>query len=611
MCGIAGIVNLDGRPVDEALLGRMNRVMRYRGPDDSGVWVEGNAGVASQRLAIIDLSPAGHQPMTNENESLWLVFNGEIYNYRELREELRGLGHQFRSQADSEVILHAYEAFGDRCVERFNGMFAIAIWDRARRRLWLARDRLGVKPLYYVFDGQTFAFASEIKALREGEGVGRKANPRAIAQYLHFSYSLDEETWFEGVRKLMPGWTASLSVASGLSLRKYWDPIDRYRTPDATPGYADRIRELLHDSIRLRLRSDVPLGAHLSGGLDSSSVVALMSQQLEVPVHTFSGAFREGGEYDEREFIHQVVRRFNTRHHETEPRAEQLPELLGRLVWHMDEPAAGPGLFPQYFVCRLTAENGVRVINGGQGGDELFGGYPKYLQQYARLLVSNGGTGHLAGLSHLLGQSPMMVRQLWSVGRVQAVFGNYYTGRNGIYDDAFKARLDGYHPCLPEVLEDRLADELYYDLRYYLPALLQVEDRTSMAVSIESRTPFLDYRLVELGAGIPAAQKLHGGELKHQLRLAMRDLLPASVINRHTKRGFPTPVKLWFRGPLAGWVREVILNPDFLQKRVLSRRYLEMLLGIQDRGLLDVSGRLWAALNLATWFEQFDARPTW
>jgi asparagine synthase (glutamine-hydrolysing) len=614
MCGIAGVYQLDGRPVDEGVLHRMGHVLRHRGPDDAGYYLDRNFGLAFRRLSIIDLTSAGHQPMSNADGTLWLVFNGEIYNYRELRVQLRECGHTFRSQCDSEVILHAYEEFGESCLERFNGMFAFAIWDTRRRSLWLARDRLGVKPLFYVFDADRFVFASEIKALREYAGVGLRANPRAIAQYLRIGHSIDDQTWFEGVHKLLPGHSARLTRDADFRLCSYWDPVERYRAPTEAADYPERIRGLLSDSVRLRLRSDVPVGAHLSGGLDSSSVVALMSTHGQGPVHTFSGAFAEGGEYDERQFIRQVVQQYATVHHEVEPRASQLPEVLPRLIWHLDEPTAGPGFVPQFFVCALSAEHGVKVVNGGQGGDELFGGYVKYLQLYlGQLLNESARRRRPADLATIASQAPLLMRQAWSLRRAAIVGSRYYIRKRGgaVYHPRFSACLDRYEPRPARAIGDPLLDEMYNDLRYYLPALLHNEDRTSMAVSIESRIPFLDYRVVELAASIPPRDKLRNGELKYQLRRAMRDVLPAMVVDRRDKRGFPTPIDVWFRGELATWISNLVLSSNLRDRRVFSERYLDSILTVHRQRWCNASQHLWAVANVALWFEQFNAEPTW
>jgi asparagine synthase (glutamine-hydrolysing) len=581
MCGIAGVFNLDSRPVDLAVLERMSGVIAHRGPDDMGIYVDVNVGLVHRRLAIIDLGAGGHQPMVSADGQTCVVFNGEIYNYLELAAELRGHGCTFRSRSDTEVILHAYRIWGRDCVQHFNGMFAIAVWDRNDRSLWLARDRLGVKPLYYAFDGRRLVFGSEIKALREVDGVGRRANPQAIAQYLERTYPVDDQTWFDGVQQLPPGTTAHLDARGRLLAETYWDPADLYRRAEPRDDAPARIRELLEDSVRLRLRSDVPVGAHLSGGLDSSSVVALMSRLSEVPVHTFSGAFAEGAQYDEREFINVVAQRFGTLHHEVVPGWEVVPQLLPTLIWHMDEPSVGPGLLPQFLVCSLSRDHGVTVVNGGQGGDELFGGYPKYLAH------------------HDLAQ------------RARTALGRQRRRLLGGVSRDFHRAVRGLDLRRPGVLADPLANEMYGDVRHYLQALLHVEDRTSMAVSIESRTPLLDYRLVELAASIPSSDKMAGGVLKSVLRDAMRDLLPSVIVDRRDKRGFPTPIGPWMRGPLHQWVRQVVLDPDFLQRRIYTRARLETLLALHRRAAVDATHPLWQALNIALWFQRFDADPAW
>lgn len=608
MCGIAGVIHVDGRAADLRVLRRMGDVMAHRGPDDRGEHVDGPVGLVHRRLAIIDLSDAGHQPMSNQDGSLWLVYNGEIYNYLELIDELRARGHEFRSRCDTEVVLHAYEEWGPDCLHRFNGMFAIALWDRARGRLWLARDRLGVKPLYYVAEPDRFAFASEIKALRELAGVGTRAHAPAIAQYLSVGHPVDDATWFAGVRRLMPGWTGTLTERGDLVLKRYWDPIDRYRRSRDGAADPQRIRELLESSVSLRLRSDVPVGAHLSGGLDSSTVVALMARSGAEAVHTFSGAFREGAQFDERPYIRLMTTRFATVHHEVEPSADQVPASLASIVWHMDEPSAGYPVFSQFEVNRLVHQVGIKVVNGGQGGDEVFGGYTKYLLPFHSRRLRNCPRSPLAlaaGLREVLRSG--LVRRT-----VRRLLDEHGGGLWHGYHPAFARAVEGGSHAPPRVLDEPLANEMYNDLRYYLPALLHVEDRTSMAFSIESRIPLLDYRLVELAAEISVGDKVRGGMLKAPLRSAMRDILPEEIVGRRDKRGFPTPMGLWLRGPLHDWARGVLRSEAMREARVLSPRHLDVVLAAHRRfHTYDGTRVLWPALNVALWFERFQMTATW
>jgi asparagine synthase (glutamine-hydrolysing) len=604
MCGIAGLFQLDGRPVDERLLARMSAVQEHRGPDDHDQFVDGPIGLAHRRLSIIDLTAAGRQPMASEDGRIVVVFNGEIYNYLELVPDLQRRGHHFRSRCDTEVIVHAYEEYGADCLRLFNGMFAIAVWDTFARRLWLARDRLGVKPLYYATVDGTFMFASEIKALRQHPRVGRAARADAIAQYLRAGYSTDDGTWFEGIHKLLPGWTAVVSADTGTRLDPYWDPIHLYRNPQPADDVVPLIRSLLEDSVRLRLRSDVPVGAHLSGGLDSSTVVALMAQHSETPVHTFSGAFGEGGLYDERPFINAVVDQYRTVHHGILPTADDFRQTLSMLTWHMDEPEVGPSLFPQYMVCRLTAQEGIKVVNGGQGGDELFAGYTRYLLPYWRGRRVAGRRARLVGMLNA-GAPRRAVREVLERhgGRLWSGLHSDFANRTGF---AY-ARVP--HRALH--LDDPLADAMYADLRYYIPGLLHVEDRTSMAVSVESRIPFLDYRLVELAASISPYDKMAGGNLKSLLREAVRDILPPTVAERRDKRGFPTPIGPWFRGKLTEFVAATLRSEAMREARVYDHRYLDATLAVHRAERFDMTRILWPAVAIASWFERMDVQPAW
>lgn len=612
MCGIAGIYRRGGAAVSPEILRAMATDLAHRGPDDEGTLLDGNLGLVFRRLAIIDLTPAANQPMPNEDGSLWLIFNGEIYNYRELRPALEMKGHRFRSHGDAEVIIHAFEEFGQDCVHKFNGMFAFAIWDKKQRALFIARDRVGVKPLYYVDTPLQFGFASEIKALLNLPGIPRRANPRAIADFVELSFPTGTETWFQEVKRLEPGAWMWVRAGAPAIVQSYWDPVDRFRYPESDAGYSAEIRALLEDSVNLRLRSDVRLGAHLSGGLDSSAVVALMSSLSENRVSTFSGAFREGGEYDERFWINSVVDRYRTDHHVVEPAADRLPALLPKMVWHMDEPAAGPGLFPQYEVCRITADSGVKVVNGGQGGDELFGGYPKYFKRY--LDDPRHSAPHEYGVGATLGRlakRPTYIRQSLSLRRLRSVLGRAGMRNSDPFHENLRLHLNGYRPQLPNAVVDPLANEMYNDLRLYLPALLHVEDRVSMAFSIESRTPLLDYRLVELASQIPIWQKMQGGRLKQLFRTSVADLLPQEVVARRDKRGFPTPLGPWFRGELKDWVARIALDREFLRLQVFSEAYIRTLLRIHATGIVDVSGALWKILLTATWFTRFEVEPSW
>lgn len=630
MCGIAGEYNRQGKVPDLGALTGMSRTIAHRGPDGEAFFIEPGIGLAHRHLRIIDLSDAALQPMSSRDNSLHLTFNGEIYNYVELRPILEAAGHVFTSHSDTEVLLAAYTEWGRECLHRLNGMFAFAVWDSQKQELFVARDRLGVKPLYYHWNGDTLLFASEIKALLAHPDVTARPCYPAIVEYMSATFTLGTHTWFEGVERLLPG-HAMVANVHGLAVDQWWDlPAE-----EDEPGlknekeYVAGVRTLLEDSVRLRLRSDVPLGAHLSGGLDSSSVVALLSKRL-LPigerVRTFSGAFANGPLYDERRYITEVVKRYNTNHHETLPTAADLPALLERIMWHMDEPAAGPGILLQWAVCESTAQSGVVVINGGQGGDEAWAGYFGYVPAYFKTLLKAAlkkptlMPDLLRSVLIMLGRPALRSALLnslrngrrsrahassktgpWASARFAAMATSHEAATNA------ETRIQG--PKLGRGRKPRnpLAAALYYDLKWYLPALLQVEDRMSMAFSLESRAPLLDYRLIELSARVPGILKMKGLDTKHVLKLAVKDLLPTDVYRRTDKMGMPTPVALWFRGALREWIKEQLTSAEVQEFGILDQSYVEEALKEHRSGARDCSLDLWKMLNLVTWWRIFIA----
>ncbi len=628
MCGIAGIFNTNGQPADRDALLRMAQCITHRGPDGERFYLDDQAGLglAYRRLRIIDLSDAAMQPMTNEDGSLQLIFNGEIYNYIEMRPILEARGHRFSSKSDSETILHAYEEWGTDCLRRFNGMFAFALWDIRRRALFVARDRVGVKPLYYHWQNNTLVFASEIKTLFQHPDITPEPNLSAIIEYMNAMYTTGEHTWFRGINRLLPG-HFMVVTPDGLTIRQWWDLPSQENDLGLHPEryYIDKTRELLEDSVRLRLRSDVPLGSHLSGGLDSSAIVALLSGQLANSgerLRTFSGAFAGGSEYDERRYIHLVTRRYGTDHREVLPTADDLPRLLDKMVWHMDEPAAGPGILLQWAVCELTRQSGVTVINGGQGGDEAWGGYFGYIPAYLRTLTRLArqhpilAADLLQDALTLLGRPNLRANLIKAIragrsGRLQAdSTRGPWAGR--VFDD-WRATSDEYRVD-PEHLSrlngrSSLAATMRYDLKWYLPALLQVEDRTSMAFSLESRAPLLDYRLLEHAASVPSSLRIKGLQMKHILREAVADLLPKPIYLRADKMGMPTPMGPWFRDPLASWLRATLTSPETLSTGILSPQYINQALDEHLAGRKDRSLDLWKLLNVQSWWRTFIASP--
>jgi asparagine synthase (glutamine-hydrolysing) len=601
VCGIAGVVDAQGEKTVPDVLEGMAAVMKYRGPDDQGLWTVPGVGMCHRRLSIIDLTAAGRQPMSNEDGSIHLVYNGEIYNYGEIADELTAAGHRFRSHTDSEVVVHAWEEWGAACLHRFNGMFAFALWDGPDSTLFAARDRLGIKPFYFHFDGRRFIFASEVKALLRHPQVMVEPDLDAVRQYLLHSHPVDDRTWYRGIRQLLPG--CSLLLRNGeMETRPYWDlrfEIDTSRSPGS---FAEELRVLVRDSVRLRLRSDVPVGAHLSGGVDSSSIVALMASDLP-QMHTFSAAYAEGSAYDERKYIDIVSRRFRTRHHVVTPSSSDLPALLPRLIWHLDEPVIGPAILPMYRVSQMVRENGVLVVSGGQGADEIFGGYPPFFTLAARNLVADLGGRRGSPWSELV-RIPAYVIQGGSFARWKGRFrregGVEWLREAGRPRDRLVAAMEAQARAHPELGPFELAS--YRGVKHYLRGLLHQEDRMSMAWSVESRVPLLDYRIVELAGRMPSWIKIRDGVSKRVLRDAARGITPDPILDRKDKQGYPVPIAKWFAGDLAGYLHRTLGESPLAAADVLDSRGVAAMVRDHTEGRRDCSDRLWLALNTELWF---------
>jgi asparagine synthase (glutamine-hydrolysing) len=638
MCGIAGAIWMaDGPPLDVATLRRMTDVLRHRGPDDEGQYTSevrhGQAhdplpGVALgfRRLSIIDIA-GGHQPLSNEDESIWLVFNGEIYNYQELRHRLEGAGHRFRTQGDSETIVHLYEDEGIDCFRHLRGMFALAIWDANRRQLVLARDRLGKKPLVYRQEAGRLLFASELKALLEVPGVPREIDPAALDEYLTYQYVPHPGTIFRGIQKLPP---ASYAVYRDgrLKVDRYWTPDFQTQIDRPRAEYIERVRHELTEAVRLRLQADVPLGAFLSGGVDSSIVVALMKRLTQQPVKTFSIGFPVP-EYDESDHAREVARHLGTEHQEfrVEPNAV---EVLSRLVWHYDEPFGDSSAIPTWYVSRLTRQH-VTVSLTGDGGDELFAGYPRYravrvgqwfdrLPQSLRRLVASPLWQRLPASGRQKCPRRRFKRLVASLARAperryldwMAIFDE--GRRAALYSDEFLARLPDADPfdflkvAFARVSRrDQVTAASLVDLLTYLPCDLMTKvDIASMAHGLECRAPFLDHHVVELAADMPLRLKYRRGRGKRILREAFGHLLPASVFRR-PKMGFGVPLDHWFRHELRDFTRQVLLDPSTLGLGYFRPAAIERLLDEHDSLRFDHSHRLWVLLFFELWRRQWGA----
>lgn len=627
MCGIAGILHGSReRPVDRARLEAMGSCLRHRGPEDESIYVDGSLGFAHRRLSIIDLSKEGRQPMCNEDGTVWLVFNGAIYNYLELRQRLLAQGHRFRSHTDTEVILHLYEEEGEDCLQHLNGMFAFAIWDVRERRLFAARDRFGIKPFYHVQRDSSFAFSSEIKALFHSGLIEPRLDRRGLADYITFQLPLGTKTMFEGVHELPPGHCLTVRSDGTLSTRKYWDldfTIDTETSPEA---FQSGTLQLLEDAIRLQLRADVPIGAHLSGGLDSSTVASLAAQLLSSPISTFSGGFHESPAYDETRYARIVAQRWGTLHHEVFPGAQDFVNVMPGLMYHMDQPLAGPGVFPQLMVSRLAREH-VKVVLGGQGGDEVFGGYTRYLIAYLEKSIKGAIEGThedekfvvnfesiLPNLRQIDGYQPLL-RHFWSDGLFDSDDRRYlrlidrssammkYLDPGLLPDvgeyDLFAEYRELFHAANCRSLINRMTR---FDMLTLLPALLHVEDRTSMSVSLESRVPLLDHRIAELVASMPPKVKYEGGRAKHLFRNVAKHIVPEEISARQDKMGFPVPLTEWLQaGPVREFVRDTLLGAHVRRRGLIQVDGVEALLD----GERSFGRGVWGLLSLELWQQAF------
>ena len=629
MCGITGIFDrLGQRPVDEARLRKMNGVLLHRGPDGDGFFIEPGLGFGHRRLSIIDLS-GGRQPLFNEDGNVCVTFNGEIFNFEGIEAELIARGHTFRTRCDTEVIVHAWEEWGERCVQRFNGMFAFAVWDRSKQTLFLARDRLGVKPLFYADlpDGRVL-FASELKALLVHEEISRRIDPRAVEEYFTFGYVPDPKTIYRDVKKLEPG--AYLSITRGdksVAPVRYWDvPLMDRRQPAGTPqSWQDELRARLKESVRKRLMSDVPLGAFLSGGIDSSAVVAMMREIDVTRILTCSIGFREP-RYDESHYARLVAEAKHT-DHQTEVVEASDYGLLDKLADIYDEPYADSSAIPTYRVCELARRH-VTVALSGDGGDENFAGYRRYrlfaneqaVRDRVPLAMRQAIFGPLGRWYPKLDWAPRFVRakttfQALARGTVDA----YLHGvsicpdemRAGLFSESFKRDLQGYRASevfhehvRGKQFDDALSLVQYLDFKTYLPGdILTKVDRASMAHSLEVRTPFLDYELVEWAASLPADVKLSSGEGKYVLKEALRPLLPKEVLFR-TKMGFTVPLDIWFRGSLNQQILQAAGGERLAGCGIFEPEALRRLVSDHQSGRRDHSAPLWALLMFDRFLER-------
>ncbi len=635
MCGIAGIFDIHSTP-ERSLIEKMARVMTHRGPDGEGYFMDATVALGHRRLSIIDLE-GGKQPLCNEDKTVWITFNGEIYNFQRLRNELLDKGHRFNTHSDTEVIVHAYEEYGVKCLDRFRGMFAFAIWDKRNNVLFMARDRVGKKPLYYHLNRDRFIFASELKAILQDKGIERELNTKALVDYLTYHYVPFPETILKGICKLPPGHfmevrAESVKAVEGeekggskqnkLSARiiQYWDV--KYE-PDyslSEDRWCEALREKLKEAVRIRLISDVPLGAFLSGGIDSSAVVALMSQVQDAPVKTFSIGFKEE-EFNELKYARQVAEQFGTEHHEfiVEPDAI---DVLPKLAWEFDEPFADSSAIPTYYVSKIAREH-VTVILSGDGGDETFAGYRRYLwardmQKYDWLpalakkvffgipaaLLPEGMKGK--GMLKHLSQDPFERYAGLNTFGDPDYLGNIFS--NDLIDELTQGRTirlpdhlhlkNYYDNCSTD---DYLTRIQYVDTKSYLAEdILTKVDRASMLCSLETRAPLLDHEIIELAARIPSSLKIKNGETKYILKRAMNGTLSDEILNRG-KMGFGVPLVHWFKKDLIQYAQEVLLSRETKERGIFNQKYIQIILENHQKRGRDLSARIWALLFFEHW----------
>lgn len=623
MCGIVGIINKNLEPINPKILSNMAATLNHRGPDGEGHFIESNLGLYHKRLSIIDLCH-GQQPMTSHGNTI--VFNGEIYNYIELRNDLIQKGYHFETTSDTEVILRMYEEYGRKMVELLNGMFAFIIYDKRKNSAFIARDHLGIKPLYYYFDEEHILFGSEIKAILNHPSVRAIPDYESLQEYVTFQFVLNGNTLFKDIKKVLPGHYMWIELDDfSIQHTKYWDMDFRTDTSHTESYFTEKLRWLLEDTIRMQLRSDVPLGTYLSGGMDSSLVTTLASNMLDGSIKSFTGAFKEGAEYDETEYARVVAKHSHTKMFLTYPTVNDFIDAMPKLIYHLDEPVAGPGIFPQYMVSKTAAEN-VKVILGGQGGDEIFGGYARYVIAYLEQAIkgaifeNNEEGEHIVSLRSILPNLPYLkqyiplMRAFSKKGAYDDMDRRYFhliDRRNGsfhLYHEDFQNEYDEVKIFNKFQKKFNYSDTssyynkmTHFDMFGSLPGLLQVEDRVSMAVSLESRVPLLDHRIVDMVASMPPAMKFKGAHMKYLLKKATGDLLPQTILERKDKMGFPVPLHLWAKNGAGDFIRDVLQSKSCRERGIFNTQEVDELIDSER----EFGRSLWGILSLELWYQQF------
>lgn len=630
MCGICGFVSLSGKEsIDKNCLFAMNNVMQYRGPDDEGTYFDFpigeqfRVGLGHRRLSIIDLSVYGHQPMSNEDDSVWIIYNGEIYNFIELKDFLIKNGHKFKSHTDTEVIIHLYEEKGKECVNYLRGMFAFAIWDKKKKILFAARDRLGIKPFYYYTDNDKLIFASEVKSILKSGQVQSQVNKEVIDAYLTFGYVPAPQTMFSDIVKLQPGYMLTYEKGK-LVVEQYWDINDIEQSKDkGEKYYIEQFRGLLNDCVKMRLISDVPLGVFLSGGIDSSTVVGIMSLLSKGnPVKTFCVGYQDK-QSSELEYARIVANKFHTEHHEFCLEPTDFYDFIPKLVWHFDEPVVEAAAIPLYFISKLAREH-VTVLLSGEGADELFGGYPiyKYMQSIEKYrmipaLIRNSITNPILGKLINSKKKRMKYLEWTNLSLEERYLGvsteltQSFTRR--LYADEFRnsffseRKISDYLASYYQKVEkkDFLTKMLYVDTKVWLPDDLLIKaDKMSMAASVELRVPFLDYKMVEFAMSVPAKYKIRNWTSKYLLKKAVSDLLPHEIVYRK-KKGFPVPINAWFKGNFGEKAADVLLDSRSRKRGYFDSDCVSNIIKMHQDGKEDYSKLLFSLIVFETWHRVF------
>ncbi len=616
MCGIIGIYNNN---LPEIKIKKIAETLNHRGPDDEGYYFdkENKIAFAHKRLSIIDLQ-TGHQPISNEDETIWIIFNGEIYNYKILKNELIIKGHKFKTKSDTEVIIHCYEEYGENFVEKLNGIFAFALWDKRLKKIIVARDKVGVKPLYYYSDNNIIIFASEIKAILKHPSIKIEPDYESIDKYLTFLYIPDEKTFFKNIKKLMPGFLLLIKEGQ-ITIKQYWDlQISKNEKENDKKFIYENFLELFEEVVKDQMMSDVPIGSFLSGGIDTSCICSLLSKNMSERLKTFTVSYSKNLSYDEYFYAKIIGEKINADMYRIEQNPYEFRESLSEIIFKLDQPSTGAALVPLYFVSKLAKENNVKVVFSGEGGDELFAGYPRYFITYLHFLLSNGSP-------QFCYYYPKFIK-LWgwkfNFTFLKRLFNNskyfYYDiinffnnkKKKKLLTNDFKKKYSKSYFYIIEdyfnkVKENNFFEQLLYiDFKTYLVGLLEVLDKIAMAHSLEGRVPFLDERIIEFTYKLNLNQKIENFENKIFLKKVFKNILPEKILTA-SKKGFLVPTDMWLKNELYDYIREILLSNRLKDRNIFNTEYIKKLINQHKNGIKNNSTKLWVLLNIEIWFREF------